>query len=623
MSRYVAFRRQPVDQQVAQHLRSLAIPAPTRGIVQNENLAYLQPGGAIILDNWASTLRGIKLRGGTIRWCDTGEALPIISAFEYITSSANQMFAANESKLFNVTSNAAEIVKSGQTSGNYSAAQFSNAAGDWMLVCNDAGDPILRYDGTTWVTLDPNDPVVIADWINGSAYTPGEVVHDGDLGTYWRAQTAHTSAAGGTFEDDRTANPSYWDVDSASDGQPWISGAPASTVADGIGLTYVWKYRNRLFFIEGGTMDAWYLGINSVGGALQRVSLAGSATRGGFLLFGAVWSIDAGDGTDDKCVFVTNLGELLIFSGTNPSDSANWKQEGRYSTSPPLGMNAHINIGGDLMIMTVDGIVPTSQAISKTAGQLELAMLTRTIKPLWRQQVLSKRDKPWTAVRWDEYGAAFVAVPGGEPGQRFCLVVNNATGAWSRFLGFDATCFIRMRGDLFFGTQDGVIMQAERTGYDDGNHAKLPYVATLLGGWETFGVPAGHIVWHQTRATFLVGPGEPFRPQLSAAINYIPNVPPPPPAMPDNTIGADLWDVGVWGPPGSDPPTPAELDAYLQWDMGMPAPPSMQSTLWVSIGRTGYAHAPIVQITVAQQLKPNVELIVLSATYEPAGVNVD
>ena len=50
-----------------------------------------------------------------------------------------------------------------------------------------------------------------------------------------------------------------------------------------------------------------------------------------------------------------------------------------------------------------------------------------------------------------------------------------------------------MRGDMFFGTQDGLIMQADRTGYDDG----VPYVATLVGGWEMFQSPSEHVVWHQ------------------------------------------------------------------------------------------------------------------------------
>jgi len=48
----------------------------------------------------------------------------------------------------------------------------------------------------------------------------------------------------------------------------------------------------------------------------------------------------------------------------------------------------------------------------------------------------------------------------------------------------------------------------------------------------------------------------------------------------------------------------------------------VRNTLWVSIGMTGFAHAPIVQVTVAQQATPDVELLALSTTYERAGVNV-
>ena len=48
------------------------------------------------------------------------------------------------------------------------------------------------------------------------------------------------------------------------------------------------------------------------------IYLSGASTKGGKLLFGATWSIDAGDGTDDKCVFVTDNGEVLVFTGSDP-----------------------------------------------------------------------------------------------------------------------------------------------------------------------------------------------------------------------------------------------------------------------------------------------------------------
>jgi len=539
MSQHQLFKRMPVNQQVAQKLESTTFPAPTRGLVLAENESFMQPGAAIVMDNWVPTMKGSKLRGGCIRWAELPETTPVISAFEYASGINHRMFAANETKVYDVTTTTPVLVKSGQTSGNYVASQMANASGDYLMVVNDAGDFPLRFDGTTWTTLN-------ASQITGPGGTP---------------------------------------------------------VATGGALTYVCKYRNRYFFIERNSMNAWYLPLNAVQGALAMIPLSGAATKGGHLMFCASWSIDAGDGIDDKLVFCTDLGELIIFTGSDPASAASWRQEGRYDMSPPLGMNAHLAIGGDMLIATVDGILPLSGAITKDRSELELAAITRNIKPMWRMEVLEKREWAWTMCKWDEYGGLFVTWPGGIPGKRWCGAANLATGAWCRFVGYDATCFIKMRGDMFFGTQDGIIMQADRTGYDDG----LPYTAILVGGWEVFQSPGQTITWRQARASFSARANEPFAPQLSATTDYVVIVPPPPSAGADPGV-LDLWDQGLW-------------DTAL-WDAGTPSTPAVRNTGWVSIGRTGFSHAPIVQVTVAQQAKPEVDLISIAATFERAGVNV-
>jgi hypothetical protein len=543
---YAAFRRQPVPQQYAQNLRTTTFPAPTRGIIQSENEAFMQPGGSVVQDNWVTTMRGVKLRGGFIRWCVLPETTPVISTFEYVFGANQRMFAGNATKLYDVTSPtgaplAPTLIKGGQTSGNYAAAQMATTGNDsWLVVVNDAGNAPLRFNGTVWETADPF-----------------------------------------------ATNP--------------ITGPVGSPVATGHNLTYVWKYRNRLFFIEAGSMNAWYLGIDSVGGLLAKIPLSGAATKGGKLLFGAVFSLDAGDGMDDKCVFVTDQGEVLVFTGTNPADPANWRQEGRFYLSPPLGMNAHIQIGGDLMIMTVEGIAPLSKVVTTDSGQLiEQAMVTRNIKQLWRQTVNDKRLSPWTIRKWDEYGGIFVSAPGGAAGNRYCFVANNATMAWGRFT-YDATCFLRRGADMFFGTQGGIIMQMERTGMDDG----LPYVCILVGGWEMFGSAANTFVWHQARVAF--HSNQVFKPQLSAAVDYAVTLPPPPPPGPEPEL-LEVWDQGLW-------------DA-ARWDQPSAGLAPVRNTMWVSIGRTGFAHAPVIQVTIAQQVAPVIEMIATTATFEPAGVNV-
>src|ERR1700745_1853942 len=111
---YAAYRRQPVAQQAAQNLQMLVFPAPTRGIIESENAAYMLDGGALVQDNWLPTMRGVKLRGGCIRWCVLPEQVPIISAFEYVTGSEQRMFAAQATKLYDVTTSTPALVVAGQ-----------------------------------------------------------------------------------------------------------------------------------------------------------------------------------------------------------------------------------------------------------------------------------------------------------------------------------------------------------------------------------------------------------------------------------------------------------------------------------------------------------------------------
>jgi hypothetical protein len=544
-----------MPQEYAQALKTITIPAPTRGIVWSENEAFMQPGAAIVQENWFPTMRGVKLRGGTIRYCDL-HALdatvppvpsplrqPVISGFEYVSGNTQRMFAGQQTKLFDVTANTPVLVKDGQTSGNYCASQLANQAGYWMLVCNETGDPVLRFDGTTWVTL--------------------------------------------TTE---------------------LTGGPVPGTSRN--LSYVCKYRNRYFFIETKSMNLWYLPIDSIQGPLTKIPMSGAATRGGYLMFLADWSIDAGDGIDDKLTAVTSEGEILVFTGSNPADPNNWRQEGRYQIGAPLGMNAWLAIGGDVLIATVEGIVPVSAAITKDSGQLELAMITRPIKPLWRDDVIAKRGQFWSLEKWDENGALLVASPGGLPGKTHCWAANNATGAWCT-VSYDAMCWLRLRGDLFFGDQRGIIMQAERTGMDDGNAPnaidRKAYNATLVGGWEMFQSRSQQVVWHQARAIFTAIQGEPFQPQLSATVDFVVIIPQPPPPGPDPGL-LEVWDQGLWD--------------QARWDQPGATQPVHRNTMWVSIGMTGFSHAPIVQVTVAQQASPVVELVAIAATFEQAGVNV-
>jgi hypothetical protein len=499
--------------------------------------------GHVMTTNFgASVFVGAAPSGFLAGWGEVSDAsrAPIISSFTYATGATNRrMYFATTTTIYDVTTTTPVVIKSGQANGNYSSSQMANAAGDHLIVVNDAGDFPLRFDGASWTTLNADQ----------------------------------------------------------------ITGPPGSAVEHGRNLVHVCKYRNRWFFIELNSMNAWYLGLNSIGGALLQIPLSGAATKGGKLLYCATWSIDAGDGIDDKIVFGTDLGEIIVFTGSDPSNAAAWRQEGRYDMSPPMGKNATLSIGGDLLVACVDGILPTSGAITKDKAELELAAVTRAIKPMWRQEVLDKRSWAWTMCKWDPYGGVFVTWPGGPPGEYRCAVVNAATGAWCRYTGWDATCFAKMNDDMFFGTQTGRVMQADRTGTDNG----APYVCTMVGGWEVFQSPSQTITWKQARASFSARPDEQFIPQLSGTTDYVITLPTPPMAAADSA-GLDLWDSGRWD--------------SARWDSGTPPPASVRNTGWVSIGVTGFSHAPIIQVTMSQQDRPDVEFISTAGVFERLAVTV-
>jgi hypothetical protein len=186
-----------------------------------------------------------------------------------------------------------------------------------------------------------------------------------------------------------------------------------------------------------------------------------------------------------------------------------------------------------------------------------------------------------------------------------------------------------LRADAFFGTQDGKIVQMDRTGTDNG----VPYVCTMVGGWEMFfgrldgsvaagastlrgarrrAVPAATLRNHRLRdrhsAGALCRPDRPARRLGSGAVG--------------SDAGLDAAVVGR---------KPLACKAHRRRRINSPTcsgtrpapttPHGAQHRLGVDWLHRLF-HAPIVQVTIAQQAVPDIELISIAATYDAAGVNV-
>ncbi|WP_119392707.1 hypothetical protein [Taklimakanibacter lacteus] len=381
------------------------------------------------------------------------------------------------------------------------------------------------------------------------------------------------------------------------DGSSWTT-TPSITGVSSSSLSHVWVFKNRLFFVEKDTMNAWCLAVDAIGGAAAQISLSGVFKRGGSLFFGETWSIDAGDGLDDVCVFISTTGEVAAFSGSDPADPDNWSAIGRYDIGRPLGQNAHFRAGGDLIVATTDGLVPLSAAMDKDPAALTLAAITRSIEDEWKRQAVARESsKYWCCVKWVARNMAIIGVPTVGASETYCYVVNLLTGAWAKYTGWDIVALAEMGNIVLFATPAGGIFIAEAGGTDDGN----TYASTFVGLFDHLGMPSSAKTVKMARSTWLYR--KPFLPKISFSFDYLPHLG----TYPNAAIHPDLdvWDVGLW-------------DAAM-WDSGT----SLNTvTRWVSVAGNGFAVAPAVQITHSHASPPEAELISIDLLYESGGIAV-
>lgn len=513
-------------------------PAPVRGWIANEGLASAQPGGAALLENWFPTQRSIRLRGGLLKFATIGSTA-VVSMFAYSTGSVRKLFATLADKIFDITSVADPSTPPAASVSGLTNGYFSAAQMSTGL----GGDYLYAVNGA--------DKARLFD------------------GATWTA------------------------VDGAS--TPAITGVTTST------LSHVWVYRNRLFFIQTGTMFAWALPVDSIGGAAIQISLAGVFQKGGALLTGGTWSYDAGNGINDRCVFISTNGELAIFEGGDPASPTDWTLVGRYDISPVLGKKALMSIGGDLLIATLDGIVPISEVVSKDPAALSIAAITRAIEPEWRREVIARRGLNWEMVKFSQYKMGVVSLPNTATTQPYCFVVNLETGAWAKYTGWDTNCLALHDEWAYFGTSAGKIYKIEIGGRDDG----ALYVARFAGLPDHLRSVAVHKTVHSLRGTFVAGKA--FTPKLSVAVNYETGFPSAPNSAADS--GAEsAWDVGLWDV--------AKFDASSANVVPV-------TTRWVSAGKSGHVVAPQCQVTCGVTATPDAELAQIDVIYETGEVMVE
>jgi hypothetical protein len=334
-------------------------------------------------------------------------------------------------------------------------------------------------------------------------------------------------------------NGSTWTaIDGAS--SPAITGVTTTT------LSNIALFKNRVWFIQKDSLKAWYLPTLSVGGVAQELDLSAVAKLGGTLVSLGTWTIDAGYGVDDNLVFVTDKGEIIVYRGTDPSSASTWALIGVWMVGSPISKRCIMKYGGDLLLLTLDGLLPLASALQSSRLDPNVA-LSDKIQGAFAVAAQNYRNTfGWGMTYYANANALVVNVPV-SVGTQEQFVMNNITKAWCRFTGWHANCFNLLNDDLYYGGNEYVAKAwtTGSTGYEDDTSNIEGFVLQAFNYFESRGVKK-----YFTRARpSLFSNGQPAINidlnvdfdllRSTSALAYTP--------ISVGVWNTALWDTGLWG----------------------------------------------------------------------------
>ena len=323
------------------------------------------------------------------------------------------------------------------------------------------------------------------------------------------------------------------------DGTTWATSPAITGVSSGT-LIDIWAHKKRLYFVQKDSLKVWYLSIAAIGGAAQQFDLGPIFTEGGTILCTGTWTFDGGNGVDDYWVVITDQGEVAIYQGDDPASASTWALVGTYRIGFPLSRRSILKTGGDLAVITSDGIVPLSAALrtDRTASG-RIALSARIQNEFVKAVSAYKSNFGWDGLSYPKGNLAIFNIPVVGSVLSYQYVVNVLTGAWGRWLGQNAFCWEIFNDRLYFGAASGIVFEADKGSTDNGT----AITADLKCAFNYF-------KRHGQRKKFtmirpIIRTDSTVMPAIEMNVDYEERVPTATPTVTLPTA-TGLWDVGLW-----------------------------------------------------------------------------
>lgn len=221
-------------------------------------------------------------------------------------------------------------------------------------------------------------------------------------------------------------------------------------------INFVYSYKGRLFLLGDNKLGFYYLPLGNIAGAASYFDLSQIAKRGGYVVAMASYSFDTGVGPGEFAVFITSLGEYIVYSGIDPSSAANWSLVSRYFASPPLGNRCAFNYRGDLIIITQEGVLPFSTIRSEGEEDGGRNALTDKISTAILLQDITS-TAAWQLCAIPNKNMLWLNSPDTTNATMTQYVMNLRTRAWAKFNLSSPYmyCMELFRKDMYFGHHNG------------------------------------------------------------------------------------------------------------------------------------------------------------------------
>lgn len=550
------------------------VSAPTGGLNARDALAAMPETDAIVLDNWFPQPTWVELRRGKSTLATFTGACQTVAAYNSLSGS-NQLYAgvinAGVGSIYRVdnaaggSAGAAVVGGAGNTvqqvtNVQYDWTQFGTGSAEILFLVNGADNPLI-YDGTTWwpitapvsatvtgITQAASAVVTINTASGSNPFAIGNTV--GLTGVTGMTQinnvNAKVTAIGGssgawtiTVNINSSGFGAYVSGGTLSSPFPYaLTGGPALT-----SLSQVIRYKSRLWFVQAGTMNIYYLPQNVFAGALTLLPMGPNFNLGGFLALLATNSIDNAAGLNDYLAFISNQGEVVMYQGYDPAAVATWSEAGHFRIGRPLaqGRRGTVKIGSDAGVLCIDGLTPLSKALVADRSQPLIAITDKIRSAINADAQAYGANLGWQVVLHPMGTKLVINTPTQFNVASYQYVQNTISGAWCTFgkmsSPWNAICFETMGDNLYYGTVNSVA-QCDTGNSDDGT----PYLVTVIPAFSYMNDREQLKIFTQCQPILQVAGN------LSLSINMLTDFDQTASAtlVPVSTANAAVWNVSLW-----------------------------------------------------------------------------